>query len=402
MEAMATYLPLILMALFSAAGTGMFMGTDDAETDPDPDTDTTPDTDDGTTDSLTLSDYVIDETDDTVTLNDVTYDRALYPYSVEVTQEDYDAANGDTPARTFVLESGDFDVFGDLESAAATAGSMTDYYNLVGLTDFRAGTDGLEIDLPETAVAAEWVPDESGQGYSLVVTNADETEVELANLLIGQDEIPLSDIVLVRDATVLEVEWTAADDGSASASFPLDTDGENFYGTDGADSLLGTTLDDIIRHNENILAGSEDAIQETTYFDAGADAIDGGAGDDTIYFSATDTVTGGDGTDSFTADVAVGTAADTLAVTDVTTGPAIVTDFDAETEVVTLRLASDAWSDTDQLSLPDYEVITTADATSIWIEGEEVLRLMGVTTVNVGLVGDASANVQIALAAGIW
>ncbi|WP_323783282.1 hypothetical protein [Thalassovita sp.] len=153
-----------------------------------------------------------------------------------------------------------------------------------------------------------------------------------------------------------------------------------FDGEEGDDTLVGS----IVGAGDNLIGGagddllvsgmvrgdvSSETVGETTTLtieraigDAGADTLDGGAGDDIILFDRADSVAGGDGADDFRLDLNDDAAAD---------GDfAIITDYDRAEDVIALHVA-DAGAAT-------VTIANGASASTVSVDGLVVLQLDGV------------------------
>lgn len=194
---------------------------------------------------------------------------------------------------------------------------------------------------------------------------------------------------LYGDAGADRLDGGAADDFLAGGAGGDDLDGgggDDFaFGGDGADRLDGGPGDDSLQGGfgaDTILGGDgDDAIDGS--FSLGAafgstdqdtgDLIDGGAGNDTIFVGADDTVTGGAGADIFTGGDFMGEDA----------APGLVTDFDRNADRIEVVY------DPAMLPDPEVDVVDFEDGTgaSITVNGQTVLHVAGAQGLDPALVG---------------
>lgn len=169
--------------------------------------------------------------------------------------------------------------------------------------------------------------------------------------------------------------------GSAGDDVIFDSQGADTLRGDAGDDIILSTgftdqdafLDAVLTDNgqaPNITAQNIPGFDLSQDQDTQGDVVDGGVGDDTIFFGNGDTITGGEGLDFFV-------GADTLIGGD----PAEITDFDISEE--TLVFTTEAGTNL------DIDITYDGDDATVLLDNEAVVLLRGVGT------GFTLANLEV-------
>ncbi|WP_099826400.1 calcium-binding protein [Oceaniglobus indicus] len=140
------------------------------------------------------------------------------------------------------------------------------------------------------------------------------------------------------------------------------------YGGAGADLLRGGAGDDTLNglYDDTTLSRTVDPDL--------ADTLEGGDGDDRLILGAADTATGGTGNDQFVLDDAIGQP-DADADAD-TAGPAVITDFDADDDMLVLEYDGDTMP---ELTIEMTAATDTTQAAAVILaNGQAVAQLPGI------------------------
>jgi Ca2+-binding RTX toxin-like protein len=227
-------------------------------------------------------------------------------------------------------------------------------------------TDQLEDDAREAA--ENYTDEDLNNGIHVDGTNADEVT----------PGTPQADRLFGAGGTDFLIGYEGDDrmflgDGD-DASAPLatgDDAGDDFIRGGAGDDFIVDTLGENTIHGdiENDLIVTIDGLKLDGTTDNGTpyapDSIHGGYGEDTLVADAGDTITGGHDIDTFII----------AAPSDDAHAPAIVTDFDATNETLSIVFLDEAPQDT-TVSL---EHDTVTGVTHALVEGEEVATLNGLT-----------------------
>lgn len=160
--------------------------------------------------------------------------------------------------------------------------------------------------------------------------------------------------------------------GGAGDDLLLDSDGaDTLRGDTGDDLLISTGVTDQAAFLDAVIALSDDTdadsgpgindidgLDLTQDQDTEGDVVDGGAGEDAIFFGQGDTVTGGDGADFFV-------GGQTLVAGD----PAVITDFEVNEETLVLT--------TDGGDAPTLAVSNVGGDAVLSLDGDPVVILPG-------------------------
>lgn len=226
-----------------------------------------------------------------------------------------------------------FDPFGIFDSDDDDAVDADQTVTLTSDADFFSGGSGAD-----TVFAAE--------GDDEVLGNAGD------DLLYGGD----------NDDTL--------DGGAGNDALEGNLGADTLSGGDGDDTLLGGAGTDILSGGAGDDLISTDRLDSEAAFNRGStEIVDGGAGDDRLVFSTEDNVTGGEGMDQYELVVVGGE------------DPAVIEDFDTETESLTVYY--DPTDFDDRQPEVTLSVDSDAELTQVLLDGTEVLTLNGVQDLDV-------------------
>lgn len=257
-------------------------------------------------------------------------------------------------------------------------GSEVLHHNLFGCE----GADTIRVSDAEASVFIGTTGD--GAGDLVQLDNAATVLVEAGNgdTVVAADGVERLYAYFDGDGGVLEGGAALVSAWAEGDSTLNGGDGNDFLvGGDGAQSIHGGAGSDTIHGNDNSYHSNHSA-SVFEYIDQNRDTLDGGTGEDRIYASGGDLVTGGEGADSFWAYVNP----------DSTLGGTVITDFDPATESVQVSIAGGAVLPEDSVAHgPSYDLrgrVTlseTADGgSSVQVDGHKVLNLQGQTGLNAG------------------
>ena len=156
------------------------------------------------------------------------------------------------------------------------------------------------------------------------------------------------------------------DGGAGDDTLEGNTGNDTLIGGAGADILSGGGGKDSISGGEgNDVLSSDRADSEADWTRGDVEHLDGGEGDDKLFFSSEDVATGGAG-------------ADTFGMIETGEGAAHITDFDAAEDDVTIYV--DGLSEAELPPILSYTTDDEADTTTVSLDGEASLIFDGVFT----------------------
>lgn len=284
------------------------------------------------------------------------------------------------------------------DSITAT-GVSTDVDGGAGNDTITAHSDGVEARDTMTMSVRGGDGDDliTASGSDMFVTGGDGTDtLNLGGLTDSDVVISGGDVVTGRGDGEDGLVFTVTDGGSFTGNASDDdinlresssADGgagndhlRTTYGYSGSSTLTGGAGDDSIVGNHARVHGPDDETYRYPYFIGSSnDVLNGGTGDDQIYFDLADTVTGGAGADELTGYADVGQTS-------------VVTDFTAGEDVLTVNLEPT----TEAGTISDFANVTVVEQdgnTLIQISGSDVVRIEGATGLSVGYeVGNPSTG----------
>lgn len=330
---MLSILPFLLIGL------GLSLFIDDGDDSDDTSSGAVPDLDKGDGSGEDLLDYV-----EGLDLVVQTLDGDLGSAPL-IGGEGDDTLNGGPDDDMLDGRGGDDQIVGDLGDDTITGGSGDDTLNGDGGADVIDGGDGADVI-------------DGGTGADSIIGGS------------GNDSLFGSD----GADTVLGGEGDDVLDGTAA---------DNTQFTPTAD-LTPTTDEQTSQIGEDELDESEDPIIDLAATTVGNQLLDGGTGDDTLTGDQGDTLTGGEGVDSFIVDADVDAILEAV----------LITDFDPTTETLTLNIDGlDIGDPTEDGFAFDLETNDLADDSGmeVVLQGVVVATLAGVSEaddITISIVGE--------------
>ncbi|RCW79427.1 calcium-binding protein [Paracoccus lutimaris] len=275
------------------------------------------------------------------------------------------------------------------DSITAT-GVSTDVDGGAGNDTITANSDGLGTVGPTTMFVRGGDGNDliTASGSNMLVTGGDGTDtLSLGGMTESSVVISGDDIVTGRgdgeDGLVFIVEDGGSFTGNASEDLIIlressSADGgagddwlRTDYGYSGSSTLTGGAGNDLLVGNHARAHGPDsESTLYTWNIGNSNDVLNGGTGDDQIYFDLADTVTGGAGADLLTGFADVGQTS-------------VVTDFTAGEDVLRVNIEPT----TEAGTISDFANVTVVEQdgnTLIQISGSDVVRIEGATGLSVG------------------
>lgn len=141
------------------------------------------------------------------------------------------------------------------------------------------------------------------------------------------------------------------------------TGDDSLVGGEGSDVLAGGGDTDTLFSGEgNDVLSSDRVDADADWIRGDAEQLDGGAGDDKLFFSGEDVATGGEGDDAF-------------GLIDTGEGPGFITDFNPDDDNVTIYV--DGLNEAETAPAISYATDPVADTTTVSLDGDETLILNG-------------------------